>query len=446
MKSYAHAPSGLSRTRAASERATRAAGGSLRRALRLPVSVLLGRLLLGLLFVVIPVFNPALYKAGDERLYLGTVVVLAVAAVMLPSLRLTRFRWIVIGLAVALLYVLETGILRGDLAVGIVGNSYRPIHAVLVFSACAVFLLASNRERWLRLFVAGGLVGCALAVVNTLVPAIDPFALSRPDDLGWYGDAKFITSQRQAGAFIYPGNFGPYAAYVAIAALIALERKRLRLFSVNLYSLAVVSGVLGIVVSGSRAAALGVIVAAVVVMWRSPPFRLPLLVTGLVGMALLAVVAWVTGVLEEIIQSRVGQADLSLALRFESWRAAWEAFVDNPLFGGGVIPNTIDSTLFYYLGVGGLVGLGLVLAMYWFTLLRPLRRGDWSALPIVLAVLAIGITQDSFGQPLATWAFAAAIFLVSSPDQEDAFHGEASAATRHRRGADRDLPVTPGAR
>ena len=395
----------------AAERASRSIG----RALDLPLRTLLARALLAFLFVAIPIFNPALYKAGDERLYLGTVVVIAAAALMLPSLASLRFAWIAGGLALAAAYVLETGLLRGDLGLGVVGNSYRPLHPLLVFAACAVFLLAADRERWLRVFLVGGLVGCSLAVLNTIVPAIDPFALSRPDDLGWQGDAKFITSERQAGAFVYPGNLGPYAAYVAIAAMIGLERTRARLFSLNLYTAALLFGALAIAVSGSRAAALGLVVAAGVVVWRSPWLRTPLLATGLGAAALLVGAAWAAGVLGEIVESRVFQADLSAELRIASWRAGWEPFLENPLFGGGVIPNTIDSTLFYYLGVGGLVGLALVLAMYWVTLLRPLRNGDWTALPIVLAQLAVGITQDSSGQPLASRAFAAAIFLVSSP-------------------------------
>jgi hypothetical protein len=399
-------------------RAGRFAAKSLTRSMRLPLRILLGRLLLLALLLVIPVFNPAVYRAGDERLYLGTVIVLAAAALMLPSLRDRRFSWIAAALLLAVLYVLETALLRGELSLGIAGNSYRPLHPMLVFCASAVLLFTADRTRWLRIFLAGGLAGCFLAVLNTIFPGVDPFAVSRPEDLGWYGESKFVTSERQAGAFIYPGNFGPYAAYVALAALVALEKARLRLFSTSLYTFAFFLGALGILVSGSRAAALGVVTGSVVVMWRSSRFRFPLIATAAVGSGLLIFGAWVAGVLGEIVESRVFQADLSIRLRLEAWRAGWEPFLDNPLFGGGVIPNTIDSVLFYYLGVGGLVGLALVLAMYWSTLLRPLRRRDWSSLPIIVAVLAIGITQDSFGQPLASWAFAIAIFLVSSPPSE----------------------------
>jgi O-antigen ligase len=390
--------------------------GDVLRPFGLSLPVFAGRSLLLVLLVVIPMFNPALWSFGDERLYLGTVVVVAAAALMLPLLLSGRFNWIVVALVLAAAYVLETGLLRGDLRLGIVGNSYRPIHAVLVFCACAVFLAAADRDRWLGLFLAGGLVGCFLAVLNTAVPAIDPFALSRPEDIPY--EARFISSRRQEGAFVYPGNFGPYAAYVAIAALIALERGRPRVPTFALYVPAFVFGALGVFVSGSRAAALGLAVAGLVVAWRSRRLRIPLLASAVVGTVVLVGVLWAAGVLGEIVRSRLLLADVSWELRFLSWRAGWEPFLENPLFGGGVIPNTIDSTLFYYLGVGGLVGLLLVLAMYWTTVLRPLRHRDWSGLPIGLAVVAIGITQDALGQPLATWAIGASVFLVSRPGAE----------------------------
>jgi hypothetical protein len=436
-------------------RAPQLAARALPRAVALPLPILLGRALLLVLFLAIPVFNPAVYRAGDERLYLGTVVVVAAALLMLLSLLSNRFRWVVIGLLFAAAYVLETGLLRGDLRLGVVGNSYRPLHAVLVFCACAVFLFGANRERWLKLFLAGGLVGCSLAVLNTVVPAIDPFAVSRPDDLGWEGDSRFITSQRQAGAFAYPGNFGPFAAYVAIVALVMLEQAKRRLFSVNLYSLAFLFGALGVVVSGSRAAALGLIVAAVAVTWRTPRMRMPMLAAGLVGTALLVTAAWVAGVLGEIVESRVLDADFSIALRFESWEAGWEPFLANPLFGGGVIPNTIDSTLFYYLGVGGLVGLALVVAMYWTTILRPVRSGDWTPLPLLIAVVAVGLTQDALGQPLATWAFGAGVYLLAkhgidkAPSTEEVRHqrapGGAPPAEETRGAGRRATPDAPAA-
>jgi hypothetical protein len=132
-------------------------------------------------------------------------------------------------------------------------------------------------------------------------------------------------------------------------------------------------------------------------------------------LVLAVLVLWQVGRLDEIFTSRFALTGLSLHQRFESWGIAWHAFEKNPLIGGGVIPNTIDSTFFYYLGVGGLLGILIVAAMYWLTLLRPLRNGDRGSLPIIVAVAAIGITQEALGTPLTSWAVGAAVYLLARP-------------------------------
>ena len=375
--------------------------------------VFLGRGLLLFLFLVIPVFNPEIFQALDERLYVGTVVVILAAALMLPSVFARRYRWILLGLVLGALWVAETTLPHGDFRIGVVGNSYRPLHAVLTFCACAVFLLGANRERWIDLFLIGGLIGCSLAVVHALVPAIDPFALSRPD---LPVESLFLETRREEGAFVYPGNLGPYGAYVAIVALVMIERKGLRAVSVNLYTAAFLAGLGAIFVSGSRGAGIGFLVAAAVVFVRSPRLRLPLLAAPVLATAVVAVILWQTGKLDEIVKSRLLLADFSWSLRFGSWDVGWEAFLKNPLLGRGAMPNTIDSTFFYYIGVGGLLGLALVAAMYWVTLLRPVRRGDRGSLPLVLAVLAVGITQEALGTPLTSWAIGAGVFLLAAPE------------------------------
>jgi hypothetical protein len=373
--------------------------------------IFLGRALLLVLFVVIPVFNPEILKSLDERLYIGTVVVLAAGVLMLPSLR--RFNWIVFALIWGALYVAETGVLHGDFRLGIIGNAYRPLHAVLTFSVCAIFLAGADRDRWIKLFLLGGVVGCSLAAVHAAFPAIDPFSPSRPRDIGFA--SYFLKTRREEGAFVYPGNLGPYGAYIALVALVMIERKRLRLLSINGYSAAFVAGLLAIAVSGSRGAATGLVFGIAVVLWRTPFLRRPVLIAGAAGLVVAVLVLWQVGRLDEIFTSRFALTGLSLHQRFESWGIAWHAFEKNPLIGGGVIPNTIDSTFFYYLGVGGLLGILIVAAMYWLTLLRPLRNGDRGSLPIIVAVAAIGITQEALGTPLTSWAVGAAVYLLARP-------------------------------
>jgi hypothetical protein len=369
--------------------------------------------LLLVLFVVIPVFNPEILKSLDERLYVGTVVVLVAAVLMLPSLLSRRFDWIVFALIWAALYVAETGALHGDFRLGVIGNAYRPLHAVLTFSVCAIFLAGADRDRWIKLFLLGGVVGCSLAAIHAAFPAIDPFSPSRPRDIGFA--SYFLETRREEGAFVYPGNLGPYGAYVAIVALVMIERRRLRLLSINGYSAAFVAGLLAIAVSGSRGAATGLVFGLAVVLWRTPFLRRPVLIAGAAGLVVGVLVLWQVGKLDEIFTSRFTLAGLSLHQRFASWGTAWHAFEKNPLIGGGVIPNTIDSTFFYYLGVGGLLGILIVASMYWLTLLRPLRNGDRGSLPIIVAVAVIGITQEALGTPLTSWAVGAATYLLARP-------------------------------
>ncbi len=373
----------------------------------------LGRGLLLVLFVVIPVFNPEILKSLDERLYVGTVVVLVAAVLMLPSLLSRRFDWIVFALTWAALYVAETGALHGDFRLGIIGNAYRPLHAVLTFSVCAIFLAGADRDRWIKLFLLGGVAGCSLAAIHAAFPAIDPFSPSRPRDIGF--SSYFLETRREEGAFVYPGNLGPYGAYVAIVALVMIERRRLRLLSINGYSAALVAGLLAIAVSGSRGAATGLLFGLAVVLWRTPFLRRPVLIAGAAGLVVGVLILWQVGKLDEILTSRFTLAGLSLHQRFASWGTAWHAFEKNPLIGGGVIPNTIDSTFFYYLGVGGLLGILIVVSMYWLTLLRPLRNGDRGSLPIIVAVGVIGITQEALGTPLTSWAVGAATYLLARP-------------------------------
>jgi O-antigen ligase/polysaccharide polymerase Wzy-like membrane protein len=387
--------------------------GNARRPFGLSPEILLGRFALLALFVAIPVLNPPLARAGDERLYLGTVIALAAVACTIPSLLRGGYGWVLVAFGFAGAYVVEAGLLRGDLALGVVGNTYRPLHAMFVFCACVVLLRRADRDLWSRLFLVGGLIGCSLAVVHAFVPAVDPFGPSRPDDLPF--DPLFIESPREEGAFVYPGNLGPYGAYLAVVAVVLIERARMPLVSANLYTAAFVAGIAAIAVSGSRSAIIGLVAALAVLVVRSKHLRVQIAVA-VAGLAAAVVgVAWIAGRLGELFESRIGGVDYSLELRFDSWADAWDVFLENPLFGGGVFPNTIDSTFFYLIAVGGLVGLALVLAMYWTTLVRPLRRGDWTPLPVLVAALGISVFQDALGTPLVTWALGAGAFLVASP-------------------------------
>ena len=385
--------------------------GSWRRPFGVAFDVAVGRLALLLLFLLVPLFNPPLWEPGEERVYLGLPLGL-IAALACTRLVFERgYRWILAALALAIAYAFEAGILRGDLEPGILGNVYRPLSAVVVFCACVVLLRGADRELWVRLFLIGGIVGCALAVLHAMVPAIDPFGPSRPNP-----DSLYVASvRREEGAFSYPGNLGPYAAYISIVGLVTMERLRLRPLRPSVYTVAAVVAALAIAVSGSRAATLGLFVAVVVIGVRSARLRIPLVIGGIFTVCLAALVLIASDVQDEFVQGRVGNTEASVDIRYVSWDKALEGFRDNPIFGGGVFADTTDGTLFYLLGVGGIVGLLLVAGMYWLTLLRPPRGGDWTGLPILLAAFAIAWPQDVLGTPLHTWALAASVFLLAQP-------------------------------
>ncbi len=396
---------------AGSDGARLPAFGSWTRPFGVALDVAIGRLALLLLFLLVPLFNPPLWEPGEERVYLGLPLGL-IAALACTRLVFERgYRWILGALALAIAYAFEAGILRGDLEPGILGNVYRPLSAVVVFCACVVLLRDADRALWIRLFLLGGIVGCGLAVLHAMFPAIDPFGPSRPN-----ADQVFISVRREEGAFSYPGNLGPYAAYISIVALVTLERLRIRpLWPPSVYSVAAIVGALAIAVSGSRAGALGLFIGVVTIGVRSARMRIPLVVGGAVTVALAALVLVQAGVSGEIVDSRVNRTDASVEVRYTSWDKALEGFRDNPVFGGGVFADTTDGTVFYLLGVGGIVGLLLVAGMYWLTLLRPVRGGDWTGLPILLAAFAIAWPQDVLGTPLHTWALAAGVFLLAQP-------------------------------
>jgi glycosyltransferase involved in cell wall biosynthesis/O-antigen ligase len=376
-----------------------------------------------LLFAVTPTFNPALLKAGDERLYLSIGLVLIAFVVAVPRLGGRRFRWIWIGLALGGLYVVVVGIVPGDFRVGVIGNAYRPLQPVLAFCACVGLLESRDDERWRRIFLVGGLIGCTLAFVHTLVPAIDPFSFVRPDVfVSTYG-----TLERESGAFVYPNNLGAYAAYLGIVALIGVAERRA--LAVNLYTITLLAALLAIFVSGSRTAAFGVFIGGAIVAWRVQQLRLPLVVTVVGTGAVLAGMALATGLLDEVVRSRIDVKG-SFALRWDDWEESWNVFRDSPLIGGGIVPDTVDSSFFYLLQVGGLLGLALVGAMYWTTLFRPARQGDRATLPLLAAVLTMAIFQDAFGQPLANWAIGAGVFVLAAARTSERPVVEASSGDR----------------
>lgn len=373
----------------------------------------LGRAALVVLFVVVPFLNPGLVTLGTERVYLGTALAALAGLLALPRVFAVRPRWVLLALLVAVEYALAVAVLRGVTDLGVLANVYRPLQAPVTFVACAVLLTPARARRWLSLFLAGGVAGCGLAVVQTLVSGIDLFPFSSPGpDFPFEARYSGLGGSRESGAFIYPNNLGTYAAYVVIVGAVAATARdasrRVRLLG----AAAVPLGALAVLVSSARSAAAGLAVGVAVLVVQRPAAR-RLVLVAVAAIAAFAAGAAVTGRLGDFVQTRFGSAGDAFSGRVDSWRASWHAFRALPLLGAGLAPNTIDSTLFYLLYVGGLVGLLLVATLIALTLLRPLLSGDRRALPLLVVALVSAVLQDTIGQPLTSWALGAGVFLLS---------------------------------
>jgi O-antigen ligase/polysaccharide polymerase Wzy-like membrane protein len=413
----------------------RALPARVRRALPAPIwASAPGAAALLLLVALVPIYNPAAITFRTERVYIGNLLGLAAGAAAAVVLLKQRRRWVFVAVALAAAYGLLVALLRNAHQVSLLANTYRPLQAPVIFLACALIIGARGPRFWRLAFVGAGALSCLLALGHAVYPAFDPFALSRPTDIPYA--ATFVNGvKREAGAFVYPGNFGPYAEYVALVALVSIEQLRLRLVAPTIYTLAFVVGLAGILASGSRNAALGALAGIAVVIWRTPRLRFPVLATGCAVTLLAAAAAAARGTLDSVLTSRVSLVGGSLSLRLDSWRPAFHVLRESPVVGAGITPGTIDGTIFYYLYVGGIAGLLVIAALYGATLVRPLRKGNTVALPLLAGVLATGIFQDSLGEPLVTWSFAVGAFVLTGFGsarwlEDDAVAAEAPAGRR----------------
>ena len=272
-----------------------------------PILAVIGQSSLAALLTVIPVFNPALAVVGEERFYLANLlVVLAIAMAGVIWLQRRRPAWVIATFTLAVIYSILVGLSRFTLDLGVLANAYRPLQPVLLFCACWM-LLPLRSETFLRLALVGGVVGCALAALNTIIPSIDPFVMQ--PELPW--ESTYGSLERQAGAFVYPNNLGTYAAYLAIAGLVCLETRSLRP-GVGLSAAAFVAGVVGIVVSGSRSGVLALSCALVVSLLRTRTLRRPIAAVVLVIAVLSVAIAGATGVLGEVLTHRLLDSSESL--------------------------------------------------------------------------------------------------------------------------------------
>ena len=281
---------------------------------------------------------------------------------------------------------------------------YRPMQIFLIaYSVRALFAHRGHRPLLLAL-AWGSAVGCALATVHALAPAIDPFRLSRPDNLPFISIIGNFA--RATGAFTYPNNLGTFAAYAVLfgAAALLLGRPLLpRPLAVFLTG----SASAALLLSGSRAAGFGLLCGLLYLTVRLAPRRRALILVAEVLIGLVVVLAILSSpsaadVAQQRLDSAAGE---SLVLRLEGSREALDAFLSSPIIGAGATESRIDNFWLLYLSQAGLVGAAL------FVLLGrtafAARRCDkaypelWVA--VLIALGTSGLLQDSLGQTLVTW-------------------------------------------
>lgn len=282
---------------------------------------------------------------------------------------------------------------------------YRPFQIFLVaFAVRALFEGRSHRHVLLALGW-GAAVGCALASISAIDPErFDPFTLSRPDNIPFVSAIGGFA--RATGAFTYPNNLGTFAAYAVLFGIASLLLARPALPPPLAWFL-VTAGSSALLLSGSRAAGLGLLCGLLYLTFRLAPQRraLILAVEAIVGMTIVvAVLASPSAV--EVAQQRVETATgSSLSLRLQGSRTALAAFRSSPIVGTGASDARTDNFWLLYLSQGGLLGAALFVLLARTSLSA---AADDKAYPelwvaLLIALCTSGLLQDSLGQTLTTW-------------------------------------------
>jgi O-antigen ligase len=257
-------------------------------------------------------------------------------------------------------------------------------------------------------------VGCTLAAVHALVPAFDPFAISRPDDIPFV--SAIGSFARATGAFTYPNNLGSYAAYAVLLGAAAWLFGRPTIPK-RLAVAVMVSGAAALLLAGSRAAGLGLVVGILYLTYKAAPGRRVVLIAAEVAAGLLVVTLVLSSptareVTDQRIETATGQ---SITGRIEDWRGALGDFRESPLIGTGASESRTDNFWLLYLAQAGAVGVALLCLLAHTTFRRDRAAPEeWAPelkIALLLALCVSGLLQDSLGQTLTTWFLGALIGL-----------------------------------
>lgn len=387
-------------------------------------AVLIGAVALG------PTFNPALLGLGPTggggvvggRVYLvQALFVLVVAGAMTYAVRQGSLSRATAVAALTVLLVIVQTLGRPSAGPAWI---YRPLQIFLVAYAVTVLFEHRGHRALLMALAWGSAIGCALASVHALIPSIDPFALSRPENIPFV--SAIGSFARATGAFTYPNNLGTFAAYAVLLAASALFFSRPHLPRPLAWFLAAAAGS-ALLLSGSRAAGFGLLCGLLYLTFKLAPRRRSLILAVEAAVGLLVVLAVLSSptaaeVAEQRIETAAGD---SLILRLEGSREALDSFVSSPIVGTGANESRTDNFWLLYLAQGGLVGAVLYVLLARTTLGAGRRdkqyRELWVAL--LIALCTSGVLQDSLGQTLVTWFPGALLGLcalsrVRRPDEE----------------------------
>jgi hypothetical protein len=341
-------------------------------------------------------------------------VAAVVAAVLVDQVR----RVVLLGVLCSA-YVVVVALLRQSEAASL-GWVYRPLQPFLIAFAVGV-LFRGRRDRGVVGALAwGSTIGCSLAVLATLIPGFDPFELSRPHDIPFV--SQIGSFARATGGFVYPNNLGTFAAYSALLGLAALLVGRPAL-SRRLAAALAVSSLAALLLSGARAAMLGLMGGAMVLALKANVSRRLVLVGG--GLVVVLILLLTTGAsrsADVVLQERLSTATgSSLSIRTKSWNAAIDDIVASPVFGVGALESRLDSMWLLAMQTGGIVGVAILVLLAKLTWGGDRKLGvryPEVRFALVIAFCISGVFQDSLGQTLASWALGAMLGVASLPPTE----------------------------
>jgi len=384
--------------------------------------------------------EPAKWRTGARALYALALFTFPASMIVVPKVPGVATAFLLVGsLALApFAFARRAELSRRE--------DYAPLLGLFVFLALgAAHAAAAHAPTWL--LINYGRLFAALAI-PAAIRLLEPpewvfYAGCAVGALlaGGYAVAEIFGqgAVRASGPDIYFGwrratIFGGLAVMLAFVPILAAPEHWPRAGKVLLIA-GLVGGITAAALSGSRSAWLA---ASLLAVWRVARARawaaailLVLIVAASVVFPLLAE-RW-NAAFGDVMSYEEGQAQTSLGLRFDMWKAALAAFAENPLFGVGpmgfrdVLAARVEAGLgsaslaefehahsdaLHALATGGLAAFAGLLAAYWlpWRYFRRMhaRHGSAAAragMALVVTFVILGLTDTMFVHRIALSAY-----------------------------------------